>query len=158
MCIERNIVIFVAILLVVIFVFMVYNKKTEDFGNVKGGPTVKVEVDTIMDGPGYENNNVDGVDQAVTGKVPADYYFLDDGANGKYSITSNLFSPSCCSDTNWPVPFHLKKDPYICGNKSEYTGSNIFGQTSFSNSGCACLTKDQGKFLYNRGGNGQEFF
>lgn len=169
MCIERNIVVFVAILLVVIFVFMVYNKRTENFevnmipvemeGEMKRKerPAIRVEVDTIVDGPGYEEGPVDGVDQSVTGKVPADYYFLQDGNDGKYSITSNLFSKSCCVN-QWPVPFHQKYDPFVCGNKDEYVGSNIFGNDAFSDAGCACLTKDQAKFLYNRGGNGREFF
>lgn len=169
MCIERNIVIFVAILLVVIFVFMVYNKKTENFEvNIvpvemegvekrKESPKIKVEVDTIVDGPGYEEGHVDGVDQSVTGKVPADFFFINDGADGKYSITSNLFSKSCCS-TQWPVPFHQKYDPFVCGNKDEYVGSNIFGSNTFQDAGCACLTKDQAKFLYNRGDNGREWF
>jgi len=148
---------------------MVYNKRTENFevnmipvemeGEMKRKetPKIRVEVDSIIDGPGYEEGPVDGVDQTVMGKVPADYYFLQDGNDGKYSITSNLYSPQCCS-TQWPVPFHQKEDPFICGNKDEFSGSNYMGNTTFSNSGCACLTKNQAKFLYNRGGNGREFF
>lgn len=178
MCIERNVVIFVAILLVVIFVFMVYNKRTENFdvnvvpkpvmmpvktmaeadGEHMKQPHIGVEVGNIVDGPGFESGEVDGVDQkAILGTIPADYYFLDDGGDGKYSITSNLFSKSCCS-AQWPVPFHQKYDPYVCNNKDQYVGSNIMGNNTFQDAGCACLNSDQAKFLYNRGGNGREFF
>jgi hypothetical protein len=168
MCIERNIVIFVAVLLVVIFGFMTYNKRAENFeGEVKLSPIfvpeegpkviVKPETSTIISGAGSESGEVDGVDQSIVSKIPSNYFFLDDGADGKYTITSNLFSKSCCS-AQYPVPFHLKDDPYVAENKSNYVGSNYFGSNSFEDSGCLCLNKQQGQFLYNRGGNGREFF
>jgi hypothetical protein len=123
----------------------------------RNAPKINPQVGSIIDGPGFEAGDVDGVDQAIITKIPSDYYFLDDGADGKYSITSNLFSVNCCS-SQWPVPFHQKYDPYVCKNKSEYVGSNIFGNNTFQDAGCACLTKDQAKFLYTRGTNGSEWF
>lgn len=181
MCIERNIVIVVAVILIMMFAFKVYsdNNNSEGFDQdivpkpvmvmpskmemdsegEKRNPNIDVTVGSIMDGPGYERsgNKVDGVEQEIFSRIPADYYFLDDGANGKYSVTSNLFSKSCCS-TQWPTPFHQKYDPYVCNNKDEYVGSNYMGNNTFQDAGCMCLNQAQAKFLYNRGGNGREFF
>ena len=181
MC-ERDVLIFVGLVVIVIVIYMTYNRSSENFvvhvpvyqepehmtvtsplGEQRTVPQINPEVGSIVDGPGYETGlgsetgNVDGVDQSMLTKVPSDYYFLDDGSGGKYSITSNLFSKSCCS-AQWPLPFAMKYDPYVCNNKSEYVGSNIMGNNTFEDAGCACLTKDQAKFLYNRGGNGREFF
>ena len=176
MCIEqKNLMIIIAVALVGIIAYMLLKNKQENFqpqnivipirqeeakqveSEIRNAPKISTEVGSIVDGPGYESSQVDGVDQAIMSKVPSDYYFLDDGANGKYSITSNLFSKSCCS-SQWPVPFKMAYDPYVCKNKEEYVGSNIMGNNTFQNSGCACITKDQAKFLYTRGNNGSEWF
>jgi hypothetical protein len=118
---------------------------------------INPEMGSIISGPGFEKGEVDGVDQKIFSKIPQDYYFLDDGADGKYSITSNLFSKSCCS-AQWPVPFKNAYDPYVCNNKDQYVGSNIMGNNTFQDAGCACLNRNQAQFLYNRGGNGREWF
>lgn len=113
---------------------------------------------TLIDGPGYEKPEMDmpyydGYDNSL----PSNYYYLDDGANGEMSVQHNLCSKSCCSE-QWPTPFKQKHDPNVCANKDEYVPSNIMCNNSYQDSGCMCLTKKQGRFLYNRGGNGREWF
>ena len=177
MCTQRNVVIFIAVVLIMLFLYKVYSDKmvSENFDQDivpkpvpvvmedAGVKTVRKDVDinpemgSIISGPGFEKGEVDGIDQHVFSKIPQDYYFLDDGADRKYSITSNLFSKSCCS-AQWPTGIHQKFDPYVCNNKDQYVGSNIMGNSTFSDAGCACLNKNQALFLYNRGGNGREFF
>ncbi|MBA42456.1 MAG: hypothetical protein CMF62_00415 [Magnetococcales bacterium] len=90
-------------------------------------------------------------------KIPENYYFLDDGAGGRMSIQHNLCSKSCCSE-QYPTPFKMKHDPYVCNNKDKFVPSNIYCNNSFQDSGCLCLTKDQSEYMYNRGGNGREWF
>lgn len=120
-------------------------------------PFVDPQTGTLIDGPGFERSDDVNAYLPLTPDVPSNYYFLDDGANGKMSIQHNLFSPSCCSE-QWPTPFKQKWDPYVCQNKDKFVGSRMMGQSSFGDSGCACITKDQAAFLYNRGGNGREWF
>lgn len=119
-------------------------------------PFVDVTTGTIMDGPGFERGPVEGSAE-VPDQIPSNYYFLDDGAGGEMSIQHNLCSKSCCS-AQWPTPFKQKYDPYVCGNKDNFIPSNIMCNNTFNDSGCLCLSKKQGQFLYNRGGNGREWF
>ena len=123
------------------------------------GPVVKDNA--IMDGREFQNGTMEtpsapdgpsGVDS-----IPENYYFLDDGDNGRMSIQHNLCSRSCCSD-QYPTPFKMKYDPYVCKNKDKFIPSRIMCNNAFQDSGCLCLTKEQGEFLYNRGGNGREWF
>lgn len=110
----------------------------------------------MVDGPGYESSEVEGAPE-VPVSVPSNYYLLDDGAGGEMSIQNNLCSKSCCS-AQWPTPFKMKYDPYVCQNKDKFVPSRYFCNNSFQDSGCLCLTKKQAGFLYNRGGNGREWF
>lgn len=113
----------------------------------------------VMSGPGFESNvtEMTGMEQDVVSKLPSNYYFLDDGADGKYSIQHNNCSKNCCS-SQWPLPFKMKKDPYLCQNKDQFVGSNIFCNNAYNDSGCLCLEKSQAQFLYTRGKNGDEWF
>jgi hypothetical protein len=77
---------------------------------------------------------------------------LDDGAGGEMGLNNNLCSPSCCSE-QWPTPHKLPKDKFVCDNKSEFVPNTYTCNNAWQNSGCLCLTKEQHKFLYNRGGN-----
>lgn len=120
-------------------------------------PTEYPTTGTIMDGPGFERGTMEVSQGQTSTEIPSNYYFLDDGANGEFSIQNNLCSKSCCS-SQWPVPFALKYDPTVCQNSNEYVGSNIMCNNSFQDSGCACLTKKQANFIYNRGTNGREWF
>lgn len=133
--------------------------------DIKNGPFVDVKTGSIMDGPGWENggfedkekNETEGVPSNLPPGIPSNYYFLDDGAGGEMSIQHNLCSKSCCSD-QYPTPFKQKYDPYVCNNKSKFVPNNYYCNNSFQDSGCLCLTKQQSKFISNRGGNGSEWF
>ncbi|AYV82019.1 MAG: hypothetical protein Homavirus2_23 [Homavirus sp.] len=122
-------------------------------------PYVDPRTGSLMDGPGFEKCDVDGNSEVTATSIPANYYFLDDGAGGEMSIQNNLCSPSCCSE-QWPTPFKQKYDPYVCNNKDQFVPSNMMCNNSFQSSGCLCLTKKQGSFIYNRGINsgGREWF
>jgi len=110
----------------------------------------------IIDGPSLDDENLQGIDNNPS-SLPSNYYFLDDGANGEFSIQHNLCSKSCCSE-QWPTPFKLKNDPYVCKNKKDFVPSRMMCNNSFQDSGCLCLTRKQAKFIYNRGTNGREWF
>lgn len=128
-------------------------------------PFVNAQTGTLLDGPGFESAaglgtgdaNISGAAEIPT-TIPSDYYFLDDGANGEMRVENNLFSPSCCG-AQWPVP-GVKTgvaDGALCGN-GPFVPNRMFGQNSYSNSGCLCLSQKQATHLYNRGGNGREWF
>lgn len=120
-------------------------------------PFVDPRTGSLIDGPGFERGEIDGISQETLSTIPSNYYFLDDGAGGELGVHFNLCSKSCCSE-QWPTPFKQKYDPYVCGNKDKFVPSNIFCSNSFQDSGCLCLTKKQATNLYNRGGNGREWF
>nr|QBK88791.1 MAG: uncharacterized protein LCMiAC01_04730 [Mimivirus LCMiAC01] len=120
-------------------------------------PKVDAKVGSLIDGPGYEVGGVASAYQPAYASIPSNYYFLDDGAGGAMSIQHNLCSKSCCSE-QWPTPHKMKHDPYVCGNKDKFVGSRIMCNNTFQDSGCLCLTKKQAAFIYNRGGNGREWF
>jgi len=115
-------------------------------------PKLFPQTGTIMDGPGFEKGETDIPQSKTYDSIPSNYYFLDDGANGEATVMNNLCSKSCCSD-QWATPFKQSYDPYVCANKSKFVPSNIFCNNSFQDSGCLCMTKDQGNFLGTRGGN-----
>lgn len=79
-------------------------------------------------------------------------YMLDDGADGRMSITNNLYSKACCSP-QYPPPFATPYDETACKTRQEYANTNYYGNNSFQDSGCLCMTKDQYKFINSRGGN-----
>jgi hypothetical protein len=123
-------------------------------------PYIDPKTGSIMDGPGYESNNGDSMQTGSLDnfrKIPPNYYFLDDGANGELSFQNMMCSKSCCSE-QWPTPHKLKHDPYVCGNKDEFVPSKYYCNNTFQDSGCLCLPKKAGRHLYNRGGNGREWF
>ena len=91
----------------------------------ESGPFVDPRTGTLMDGPGFEKCEIEGTPEVTSSSIPANYYFLDDGAGGEMSIQHNLCSPSCCSE-QWPTPFKNKYDPYVCQNKDKFVGSNIY--------------------------------
>lgn len=174
---KQNLVIFLVIVLFIVvlcWVIMPAHKSMpmemgmENFGaeqenkmEDKTKPFVDAQTGSLIDGPGFENGQVDGITQEMMSKIPSNMYFLDDGANNEMSIENNLCSRSCCSQ-QWPTPFKQAYDPYVCsngnGSNADYIPSQIFCNNSFQDAGCLCLTKKQGQFLYNRGGNGRELF
>jgi len=171
---NNQMVILIICAIVLIWVFMpylqqlwngrIYNKEMFNHPNEVSGKTTETEVPfvdpqagTLISGPGFEKGVSGDVYQPANAKVPSNYYFLDDGADGEMSIQHNLCSRSCCAE-QWPTPFKQKYDPYVCGNKDKFVPSRIMCNNSFQDSGCLCLTKKQAKFIYNRGTNGREWF
>lgn len=84
--------------------------------------------------------------------IHPDSYLLDDGSAGLTGLHTNLCSKACCS-SQYPLPFDLKYDSAVCANKDNFVPNNIMCSNAWQDSGCLCLTKDQAKNLYNRGGN-----
>ena len=120
----------------------------------KNTPQLNPTTGSIMDGPGFESGPTDIPQSQTYDHIPANYYFLDDGAGGSDTVINNLCSKSCCSDSDWPTPFKQKYDPYVCGNKDKFVPSNYMCNNAFQDSGCLCMTKKQNDFLANRGNNG----
>lgn len=84
--------------------------------------------------------------------IPDNYYLLDDGQSGEGALTSNLCSKSCCAP-QWPLPFKMQDDAFVCANKDNLVSSNYACNSTFQNAGCMCLTKNQAMNITTRGGN-----
>jgi len=82
---------------------------------------------------------------------PADYYLLNDGANGNFAGTNNICSKSCCAP-QWPVPFKTAGNDNVCGDPN-LVGTNYACNSTFQNSGCMCMSKEQVYNISTRGGN-----
>lgn len=163
-CLKTFIVVIVAVMVFFLFVYPQVNNNKENFSaEEKASMLVNnseqlnaslEELDLQHDG---SNNNIPVSIEGPSGekleKLPENYYFLDDGSGGKMSIQHNLCSKSCCSE-QYPTPFKLKYDGNVCANKNKYVPSQIMCNNAYQDSGCLCMTKDQAKFLNNRGGNG----
>lgn len=61
-------------------------------------------------------------------------------------------SPACCAST-FPVPFKIPVDKEIMKNAGDYVPSPYMGNNNWSNSGCACVRKEDAQALFHRGGN-----
>lgn len=131
------------------------NNIPEDNGAVNP-PYVDPMAGALMDGPGFERGPIEGATE-FSDSIPSNYYFLDDGAGGAVSAQHMLCSKSCCSD-QWPTPFNQKYDPYVCANKDKFVPSRYMCNNTFQDSGCLCLPKKGAAHIYNRGGNGREWF
>lgn len=129
--------------------------KSESELELSKGPEIDKNSHYIMDGPDYEKFPLEKTKESNI--IPSNYYLLDDGANGDFTVHRNLCSKSCCSE-QWPTPFKQKYDPFVCNNKDKFVPSQITCNNSYQDSGCLCLSKKQADFLYNRGGNGREWF
>lgn len=134
------------------------------FEDQAAGPIMDNETGVVMDGIGMQEAPMEPAATPAFEAVPVDtipenYYFLDDGDNGRMSVQHNLCSPSCCSD-QYSTPFKQKADPFVCSalKAGKLSPSNRFCSNSFQNSGCECTTREQSEFLYNRGGNGRNWF
>lgn len=124
----------------------------------QNNPYINPKTGILVDGPGYETGPVVGTSEHdAFATIPSNYYFLDDGAGGEMSIQHNLCSKSCCS-AQWPTPFKMDYDPYVCQNADKFVPSDMMCNNTFQDAGCLCLTKQQAEFLYRRGGNGLEWF
>lgn len=112
---------------------------------------------SIIASAGSEASPIEGVAAETGSGVPSNYYLLDDGNSGNSTIINNMCSKSCCSK-QWPVPFAMPENAYVCANKDQFVPSNSFCNTSLNDSGCLCLTKQQAQGIANRYGNGNELF
>ena len=122
------------------------NVEENNKGVKNGGKCAYVDASTgaIVDGPGFEGGDLD-----------PSMYFLDDGADGEFSIQNNMCSKSCCSNS-WPsISVTRKDDPYVCAmkEKGELMPSNLTCNNAYQDTGCLCLNKKQYQFLSNRGTN-----
>lgn len=162
-----NVVNVIMAIVAVIVAYVIYDRvvkpRLEGFGNEMRVDTpmpkstfYDPQTGTMMDGPGWVDPILEQ-EEAPNNNTPANYYLLDDGDQGQMSVQHNLCSRSCCS-AQWPTPFKMKHDPYVCANKDKYVPSNIMCNNVFQDAGCLCLDKDQAAFITNRGGNGQEWF
>ena len=85
-------------------------------------PAVDVKTGILLDGPGFEKNDKIGVVDGVNGRIPSNFYFLDDGENGNAGLQNNICSPACCT-TQWDVPFMTETNAYVCENKDKFVPS-----------------------------------
>ena len=163
-CLKTFITVIAAVMVFFLFVYPKINNNKENFSaeeqkalannNEENLDASLEELDLQRDGPSTNLPvKIEGPSGKSVEKLPEDYYFLDDGADGKMSIQHNLCSRSCCSE-QYPTPFKLKYDGNVCNNKSKYVPSQIMCNNAYQDSGCLCMTKDQANFLTNRGGNG----
>lgn len=120
-------------------------------------PYVNAGTGILIDSTAYDSGLGSRMRYQTGGNIPSNYYFLDDGANGEMSVENNIVSKSCCG-ASWPTPFQQNADPYVCGNKDEFVQSRMFGNNTYQDSGCLCVSKKQSEFLYNRGNNARGWF
>lgn len=111
-------------------------------------PMVRADTKTLMSGSGF-------IPQKEV--IPAwGYHYgvndqLNPGLDG-VQMMYDLCSPACCSE-QWPTPFKLPYDRFVCKNKSEFMPNSYKCNNAWQNSGCTCMTKKQYKFLEDRGNN-----
>lgn len=163
----------VAILISVIVIFRVFFNYSENFTSQENADSALVleknmsqedipiqptyfdsDVRSIMSGSGFipqhDISGPFGMEPNVNNYGIIDG--LDDGQGGSLGLHHNLVSPACCSE-QWPVPFKLKEDKFICNNKDKFVPSPFMGNNAWQNSGCLCMPSSTAKFLSDRGGN-----
>lgn len=141
-CLKACITVVIAVIVFYWFVFPKFFKKNEGFAEEEQKEPEETK----------QEEQKEQEPQPDSQKLPENYYFLDDGADGKMSIQHNLCSRSCCSE-QYPPPFKLKYDSYVCKNKDKFVPSQVMCNNTFQDSGCLCMTKEQAEFLTSRGGN-----
>ncbi len=72
--------------------------------------------------------------------------------NGFYGLNHSPCSKSCCS-LQYPTPFLITSDNFMCKSNEKYVSSNYTCQNSYQDRGCLCMTKKQKKMLETRGNN-----
>lgn len=135
-----------------LILYMVYcglKGKKESFAEID---SEEEEMEESISTYSEEEEDVKAPDMPPISVIPPDSYLLDDGGNGETGLHTNICSKACCS-AQYPPPFNLKHDPYICKNKDKFVPNNMMCNNSWQDSGCLCLTKKQAAHLINRGGN-----
>lgn len=117
-----------------------------------------VAVGTLIDGP----SEPVGISSkgAFSNAIPDNFFFLDDGDEGRMSVQNNLCSKNCCSSV-WPAPFQQESNPYVCAalKNQDLVPSDMFCNNSVGlDSGCMCLSKNQARFLQGRGSNSSPWY
>ena len=141
----------------------------DEYANIKQDNTFSLNdpnTGAPLIGPGYANvesyraaNDLKYADSSNMNIVPSTYYYLNDGDNTGMDVSFNMCSKSCCSP-QWQPPFNTDdaNSKFINANKDLFIPNNMYCYDGYNNSGCLCMSKEQGKFIYNRGGNGREWF
>ena len=75
--------------------------------------------------------------------------------NGYYGLNHSPCSKSCCS-LQYPTPFLITSDNFMCKSPEKYVSSNYTCQNSYQDRGCLCMTKKQKKMLETRGNNSKK--
>lgn len=102
-------------------------------------------------------NEYDDLNRSLMGGAISqrDQHFLVDADKGvdKYLVHNMKCSKSCCGNGGWPIPHDIRRDPGTCklGSK-EYIPTNMTCSNEYT-TGCACVDKDQWKFLASHGRN-----
>ena len=75
---------------------------------------------------------------------------MKESLDGFMGLQNNMCSKSCCS-AQYPPPFALEKDEFVCKNKDKFVENNYKCNNAWQDSGCLCMTEKQRDFLANRG-------
>ncbi|ARF09324.1 hypothetical protein Catovirus_2_273 [Catovirus CTV1] len=160
------------IVLVAFIIYYLFTKNTETFNNQNMFRAPAFEIEKIYEEPrvpveyvNLENGTIMAGKEFIPQDtvIPAwgeqygvaetlDNNDLSDGQGGSFTLSNNICSPSCCAN-QYPTPFEIPYDSFVCNNKDELKPSNYVCNNSWQNAGCMCVTKAQEKYLYDRGGN-----
>jgi len=155
-------------IVVAILLLFVWGGLTESFANGEAVQNTGMEF-TEMDKPIQPMVANKALASAVTGSefvgLPAEVMppwsndakygsstSVSDDTLGDMPLTYNMCSKSCCT-SQYPVPFNMPVDDLTCKDKEELIGTSYACNNAWQDSGCMCMTKKQGSFLYSRGGN-----
>lgn len=122
-----------------------------------GAPMIGAAYPNIFEYRSYDD--IKYASPTKNGLVPANYYYLSDGQNDEMDVSFNMCSKSCCSK-QYPTPFDSDdaNDKFVNANRDLFVPNPMYCYDGSNNAGCLCLSKDQANFIYNRGGNGRDWF
>lgn len=161
---DKTIQTIIIVAIVIIVIYFLFLKKNKEGFEQPGIPLERVMSDeNIVIPPTYIQSDgtiMSGPDFGIPNEIIPSWGISDrinigetgDNFDNDLGLSTALCSPSCCSQ-QYPTPFPLEPDRFVCGNKDEFVPNNYVCNNSWQNSGCLCMTKDQAKWLGNRGGN-----
>lgn len=140
---QDNTVQWVIIIILVVLIIYFLIPKNEYFTNKEGFGAPPFEIERVYEDPliipdytNLENGTIMSGTNFIPQNevVPAwgeqygvaetlDNNELSDGQGGSYTLNNNICSKSCCSN-QYPTPFALPYDSFICNNKDELLPSN----------------------------------
>jgi len=71
---------------------------------------------------------------------------------GNAGLGFNLCSKSCCSP-QWAPPFSTPQDDLVANSGQKFVGTSYGCTNTWQDSGCLCMSEEQGAYLDSRGGN-----